>query len=156
MQDAISDIENAIVMGNEDHGRAVLAREVLDQFHHVATGLLVQRRCGLIRQYDLGTVDESPGNAGALLLSAGQFSRELVLMLGQPDPCEDRGNALFRFLSLDAGELQRHLHVLVNRQAVEQVVGLEDIADLPAHLEQGSLTSIEEFIAEHPDAALLC
>ena len=70
VQDAVRDIEDAVVVRYEDNRGSIFARQLLDELDDVATGLLVQRCRGLIGQHNLRAVHERPRNARTLLLSA--------------------------------------------------------------------------------------
>ena len=78
-----------------------------------------------------------------------------MLVLRQSDPFEYVGDSTAGFLASDAIEFQGHLHVLTHGKAVQQVMRLEYVADLPAHLDQCSLTRVEQLLAQHAHTALL-
>ena len=154
VQDAVRDIEDTVVVRHEDHRGAVLAREVLDQFHHVATRLLVERRRRFVGQHDFRPVHQCPRDPRALLLSAREFGGRLVCVLGKSDPLQHFANPVFLFPGL-AVQLQGHLHVLADGEALQQVVCLEDIADLPAHPDERLLLCVQELVPQYADTASL-
>jgi hypothetical protein len=78
-----------------------------------------------------------------------------MLVLGQSNSLQHRDNAAPCVLTLNATKLQRHLHVLVNGEAIEKVVGLENIANLSPGTDQDLLAGIEELAAQYFDAAFL-
>ncbi len=49
-------------------------------------------------------------------------------------------------------DLQAHHHVLPRRQAVMQIVGLEDEAETPAHVDPGDLVGLKQLPFQQPDA----
>ena len=76
-----------IVSDNDD---GITLTQLQQQFFDLCRGLYIQRRAGFIQQQYLGLDRQGPGNAEALLLSAGklqgalmQFSGYFLLKAGQ-------------------------------------------------------------------------
>ena len=134
VDDAVGDVEDAVVVGDQQHRDALLLGEVVHQVHHLAAGLLVERGGGLVGQDQARAAGEGARDRHALALSARELRGILLRALAEADSVEHRLGAPARF---GAGgvrvEEQRHLHVLRGGQRVEQVVRLEDVADLAAH-----------------------
>ena len=94
-------------------------------------------------------------NEPALVLAAGELRREVVEPLPHAQPGQDRlGPAVHLG---DRPRLQRrgHAHVLDRRQRAEQVVELEDEADVPAQRHVPAPAQPGDVVAEHADLALL-
>ena len=74
-------------------------------------------------------------------------------MRAEPDRLEHRRGARARLARCErAVELCSHLDVLLGGQRVEQVVGLEYVADLPTHSGEDATLGTEQLGAEDPDA----
>ena len=71
VQDAIGDIEYAVVVGNEDDRGSVLAGEILDQLDDIASRLLVQRGGRLVGEDHSRSRYQRACDAGSLFLAAG-------------------------------------------------------------------------------------
>ena len=91
MQYAVRNIENTIVMSHQDYRRAVLARQILDQLDHVATGLLVQRCRGFVKQHGLGAVLQRTHNGKAVALAGREAANFPIERPRQIDLLVDRG-----------------------------------------------------------------
>ena len=77
-----------------------------------------------------GTVGESAGDRDALPLASGKRGREDPCLFGNPDLFEKRHGALAPFSLPDARVEHRQLDVALHRSLRQQVVLLEDEADL--------------------------
>jgi len=75
LDDAIRDVENAVVVGHQNDGDTLFLGETLHQIHRVATGLLVERRRGFVCEDDLRLPDQRPCDRDPLLLPAGKLFR---------------------------------------------------------------------------------
>jgi hypothetical protein len=58
------------VMGDHDHGVAILVDDIAEEGEHLAPGSAVQRSGWLVGEHHLGTSDERPGDRDPLLLAA--------------------------------------------------------------------------------------
>ena len=68
----------ALIVGDEDEGRAELLMQPLHFVLHPAAQVLVERRERLVEQEDGRLEDERAGERHALLLAARQFRRQLA------------------------------------------------------------------------------
>lgn len=64
---------------NHHHGH-MLRRKLLDDLEHPSRELGIERARRLIEEHDLGIHAQRPGDAHALLLSAGKLARGLLLI----------------------------------------------------------------------------
>ncbi len=74
---------DAAVVGDHDHGQPVLAPQVFQQADDLVPGALVQVAGRLVGQEHLGFLDQGPSDRDPLLLTAGQFGRQVPEAAGQ-------------------------------------------------------------------------
>src|SRR5579862_1933409 len=154
MDDAVRDVEDAVVVGHEYYGTAVALGERVQPVHDVAPRLPVERGGRLVGQDDARPSAERARNRDPLLLPARELIRELRRMLGEADAGEDLVRARAdRAGCLAVLALHRHLDVLAGGQRVEQVVMLKDVADLPPHTHEIGLGGVAQLVPEHAQAS---
>ena len=83
-------LSNVIVMGNQDDGIA-LCMEFMENIDDLLTGLGIQRTGRLIGKDQLRIGYNGTGNGHALLLTAGEFRRQMLGPVGKAN----RSNASF-------------------------------------------------------------
>ena len=106
----------------------------MQNIQNLLAGLGVQVASGLVSQHDRRVVDQRPGDGHPLLLPARKLGGAVVHPVAQSHRLQGSDGALVALLigqRLVAVVQQRQQHVLDRRQAGQQVVGLEDKADLP-------------------------
>src|SRR5467141_2943247 len=111
-----------------DRGARVI--QPLEQLHDLITLRRVQISCRLVCAYQFWIKDYGSGNPPKLLLAAGQLVWKKILLAHAVETIErvaDQADALFVRHVL-VGE--RHFQVFEYRQIVDQVVALEDKADV--------------------------
>jgi hypothetical protein len=80
----------------------------------------------------------------------------MVRAVPEPDGLEHAASLLADLAPAAVGmQQQRGLDVLSGGQRVDQIVGLEDVADLPADGLQHTRPGIPQLLSQHPQAALL-
>ncbi len=130
------------VVGDEDQrlaGRVQLAQQAAD----LLAGGGVERPGGLVREQQLGRVDQRPGDRDALPLAARQPRRVGVALVGQAHPVEQLGRPRPGPPPGRAGQLGGQQHVVGDGQVVEEVEELEDDADVPgAEPGEGALPQV--------------
>src|SRR5689334_12064253 len=87
---------------------------------------------GLVGEKQLGIADDSTRHADQLLLSAGELVRIKVFLADDLEAVEDVGDHGGALLARYVAVRQGNVEILVDRQVVEQVVTLEDEADVLA------------------------
>src|SRR5712692_2690747 len=108
----------------------------------------------LVRQDQLGRVDQGPGDRDALLLAARELARPMAQAIAEPDLGQRRARQLPRLLRGLSEEERRDHRVLERAHLAEQVVELEDEADLlPPVTHKVRLAAREEVLALPEDAA---
>jgi hypothetical protein len=85
VDDAVGDVEDAVVVGDHQDGRALLLGQHLHALDHLAPRLLVERGRGLVRQQDLRLGRERARDRHALALAAGQGLALVIEPLAEPD-----------------------------------------------------------------------
>src|SRR5262245_23429263 len=116
-------------MRDLDDGHPVVV-EPLEQLHDLLPLAGMEISCRLVGEEHLRVPDHSPGDRDELLLAAGELVRVEVFLTDDLEPVEViTDNALaFRARHVAIGE--RDFEVLVDRQRVDQMVALEDEADV--------------------------
>ena len=105
---------------------------LLEQGHHLGSGLGVQVAGGLVGEDQGGIMGQGARHRHPLLLAARQHVREAAGAIRQPHFGEQvQGPAAAR-LRHAALELQGQQQVLLHRQGGDEVVALEHEADMPA------------------------
>jgi len=90
----------------------------------------VERPGRLVREDDLRTARQRPGQRDPLPLAAGELARPVVLPAGETDPLHDLARP--GLVRPRAGQALRKQHVVPDRQRIHQVVRLEYEPDSPA------------------------
>ena len=156
MQDAVGDVEDAVVVGDDQDRRTLFPRQRLHAVDDLAPGGLVERRRGLVGQHDRGVADQRARDRDALALAARQLVGALVDVRAEADRLEHRlGPPAQLGPRMAPGGPQAELDVLRRGERGQQVVLLEDEADAAAHLLEGGLVRTAQFLAEDADAARL-
>ena len=122
--------------------------------HDFVGALAVQVAGRLVAEQESRVGDDGAGNGDALLLSAGELARIMIHALGEADDAERGFNVLAPLGFGELGEEQRQLDVLKGREHGDEVVHLEDEADV-ACAPLGELTGghVRDFVASDGDAA---
>ena len=123
-------------MGNDHHGDAQFAVDILDQGQDGVGGVGVQRTGGFIAQQHFGVGSQCAGNGDALLLTAGQLCRVGVGLIRQPHHLQQLHSALFGLRLFYACQLHGEADILQAGALHEQVELLEDHGDVAAALTQ--------------------
>lgn len=67
--DAVGEVVNPGIVGDDNHGSVGGAGDVLEQIHHGVAGLAVEGGGGFVADHQTRIVDQGPGNGDALLLA---------------------------------------------------------------------------------------
>jgi hypothetical protein len=84
VDDAIGHIENAVVVGDHQNGAALFLGQVLHQGDHVPARFFVEGGGGLIRQNQLGLIDQGAGDRHPLLLPPREGIGLVIDSISQP------------------------------------------------------------------------
>ena len=115
----------------DHHDRLLeLAVELFQQVEDLAAGGAVEVAGRLVGDQEVGVGDDGPGDRHALLLAAGELARVMMLAAGQADDSQRRHDVLAPLAPRQVREQERQLDVLERRQDRDQVIGLEDEADV--------------------------
>ena len=142
------------LVGDEDDCVA-FGLELVEQRHNFNTGFGIQITCGLIREDDGRTVDESAGDGDALALTA----RKLVGLVMHSRFQADVGEGLLCALDPLSGGCavvyERQFNVMQRGRAREQVERLEDEPDfLVADTSEFVVVELADELAVEPVLAL--
>jgi patatin-related protein len=127
--DAVAVLGVSLRVGDLDDGRPLVV-ELLEQAHDLLGLGRVQVAGRLVGEQQLGIADHRAGDADQLLLAAGELGGEEVLLADDVEAVERVGHQRLAVGPLDVPVGKRQVEVLGHGQAVEQVVGLEDEADV--------------------------
>ena len=115
-----------------DHDDQAIGGDLAQQVHHLYRGRRVQGAGRLIRQQDLGIVDQGAGDRYALHLATRELVGALVHMICQAHRVQRRQGPLTPLRPGDPGQGQRQLDVGQHALVRNEVVSLEDEADAVA------------------------
>src|SRR5690606_22475892 len=142
------------VVGDHDDGLAVFAVEHLQQAEDLVGGLAVEVAGGLVADQQGGVGDQGAGDRHALLLAAGELAGLVPGALGQTDQAQRHLGAPGPLGAAHLAQQQRQLDVLLRAQHRQQVVELEDEADvLGAPARQFAGLELVDALAVDADAA---
>ena len=112
-----------------------------------------------VRQQQLRLVQQRPRNRRALLFAARKFRRPVTHAAGKPDRFQQRDRTLLRFAARQPRQIARQHDVFEHGQLRQQMVGLEDEADLPVPepggLAAAQLRHVDSGDADRPGIRLL-
>ena len=112
-----------------DHDDETVFGHLFQKVHDLDRGLRVESAGGLVRQDDVGVVDQGPGDGDALHLTAGELVRLLVDLIAETDFLE---RLLCPGLPLgrrDIGDGQSEFHVAEDALVRDEIVVLEHETD---------------------------
>src|SRR5688500_10572246 len=140
-------------MGDDDDGVA-FGGQLVQQRHHLAAALRVERAGRLVGEDDLAAVHERARDGHALLLAAGELARPVAEALAEPEHAEQPLGARAPLGGGHAGVHRRHLDVARRARGGDQVVALEHeaegLAPQPRQLvaaERRHVLAVEEVLA---------
>jgi acyl-CoA thioesterase-1 len=108
-----------------------MVNEGAQQGQDLAAVVAVQVAGGFVGQEDQGVGDQGPGDGHALLLTAGQLGGKMSPPLVHADQLQCPDSTAPGLSGRQAGDGQGEGNILLGRQHVEEVKGLEDDADPP-------------------------
>ena len=114
----------------QNNRQACVFVQSLQYGHDLFAGPAVEVPCRLVGEQDSRLLDQRSGDAYSLLLAAGELGGLVVGAVSESDAVEGLQSAPFAVGAVSVH--QRKLDVGARRQPGEEVVGLEDKADLPS------------------------
>ena len=125
-------------MSRDEQRRVAIPARALEKLEHLLRGRGVEIAGRLVRQHELGLVDDGSGNRRALLLAARDVLGKSVPAIPHAELIEQKPAAPLDLAGLDVVQGERQLDVLPHRQRRNQVEGLkhetEAMAALPRAL----------------------
>ena len=112
-----------------DHHHQAVARNLLQEIHHLHGGRRVKGTRGLVSEKNLGVVDEGAGYGHALHLPARELRRPLVHVVHKAHVGKRLEGALASLRARDARERERQLYVGKDGLVRDEVVALEHEAN---------------------------
>src|SRR5437868_482852 len=142
------------IVGDDDGRDAEAAVEVEQQLVDPFAGRLVEITGRLVGEQEARLQDESAGERHALLLAAGQLPGPVIEAVTQADQLEHLASDARRLLARQPADQRRHGGVVQRGELREQVVELEDEADVAvAEARQRLLSHLERVLAVVEDVA---
>jgi len=133
VEDAVGDVEDAVVVGDHQDGAAAAAGEFLEEVDDIATGLAIEGGGRFVGEDEFRIGDECSGDGDALFLAAGNFRGEIVEPFAEADAGENfRGSAPYLVGGDFRMKLKHHFDIFPHREEREEIVLLEDEADVTA------------------------
>ena len=145
--------EGALVVAHEQKGGAVFPADLADQLQGLAGAATVEVARRFVGQDELRMVGQRAGHGDALLLAGGELPGKMPQAGPEPDPPEHVPR-----VGPVGSAAERHAqdHVLEDRVALEQVEGLENVAELlGAHPVAAGLGKFRDVHAVDLDPALV-
>ncbi len=130
MNRSISDGSQMLVVGDDDKGLAILVAEVEEELVELLLVLRVERARWLVSEDDARVVDEGTGNGDALFLATRELVGLVAGTIGEAHEAEQLLCALLGSLLRGACDVGRYHDVLQSREFGQQLVELEDEADV--------------------------
>src|SRR5437867_889605 len=130
VDDPLGALGGVRIVGHHDDGLLELPVEPVEQLEDLLGRLAVEVAGGLVGEQHRGVAHDRARDRHALLLAARELARVVVHAIGEPDQLEREQGALAALLAAHAHEQQRQLDVLERGQHRDQVVELEDEADV--------------------------
>lgn len=134
----VGEVEASVEAGDEggvvadaEHRGVVIAADLLDEVHRDGGVLGVEAGGGLVGEDEGGLAGEGAGDGDALLLAQAHVLGE-GRRAGDVEFGEEGLGAVVVLFGGDIGEGEGHEDVFESREAVQEVEGLEDDADVSA------------------------
>ena len=128
--DAVGVGEDAVVVGDDDHGAVRRAGDVAEEFEHDLAVLGIERGGGFVADDERRFVDQRAGDGDALLLAAGEFVRAFLPALAEADRIERGARAFERLAVGNTLDEQRDADVFRDAEGGDEIELLEDEADV--------------------------
>lgn len=116
-------------MADAEERGVVGPADFLDEVHRDRGVLGIEARGGFVGEDEFGLAGEGAGDGDALLLPDAEVLGE-GSWVGDAEFCEEGARAVVVFGGGDAGEREGEENILERGEAVEEVEGLEDDADV--------------------------
>ena len=147
-------VDDPLVVGSHHHSRSSLVDPV-EQAHDALAGGRVEVAGRLVGQQDQRPVDERPGDRHTLLFATAELMREALLLARQTDEIEHCRHLLADDVLRSADDFQCEGHVLVHRASWQELVVLEDVADVATKVRHLAVGHLVDVSPGNPDRALL-
>src|SRR3954471_24144651 len=146
-------VDHLLVVGGHDDGRTG-AVDPVDQLHDPDRGLGVEVAGRLVAEQERRVVDEGASDADSLLLAAGELVGVVVELGAQADQAQDVRHLAADHLPVLPDHLERVGDVRVDGAVGEQLVVLEDDAEVAAQPRDLAARHVGQRVAGDQDVAL--
>ncbi len=117
-------------MGDEHDGLVEFMRECADHIHHIGFRFGIKVSSRLVGEHDLWPGHEGASYADALLLATRHLRRIMLHAFAKTDPLQQFSGDRLAFFFRHASKHQRHRHVFDRVEAGQQIVRLENEAQM--------------------------
>ena len=121
--------------------------EVAEHRHDVGGVAGIEVAGWLVGQQEGGAADQRAGDAQPLLFAAGEADGVGFFTFQQADLVDHRARAFQRLTAVESGDVERQYHVFDHVAVEQQLVILEDEADVAAQIGNGALRQAADVLA---------
>src|SRR5438552_4645023 len=115
VEDAIGDVRNPSVVGDNDDGLLEILVQSLEQIEDFLASLRIEFSCGLVREEQGRIVRQGDRNGDPLLLAAAQLVRPMARTVGEADEIKEFLGPSLPGRAVFGGEAHRQLDGLLGR-----------------------------------------
>ena len=142
-------VDQRHVVGSHNHSRSLL-RDLSQQLQDIVGRLGVEVAGGLVGDDHLRMIQDGPGDADTLLLTAGEFVGHLVSLVFHLHVLQHLADALVDFLLvLPASRPKHKTQVLIHVAVGEQLEILEDDSYLLSQCRNFLTADLQQIISDH-------
>ena len=120
----------ALVVGDDDESLVEALAEVEEELVELLLVLRVEAAGGFVGKDNGGVIDEGTGDSHALLLAAREFGGLMVGTVGKAEEVKQLTSSRAGIAHVVSGDEGRHHDVLLGSELGQQLVKLEDEADV--------------------------
>jgi hypothetical protein len=154
VQDALGTLGGTRVVRDEQNGFVQIAIEGIEQVEDFLGRARIEITGWLVRDDQRGIGDDRPCDADTLLLTAGQLAGTVLEPIRQSNQVEGVEHLLLALRARQRQQQERQLDVLVRGEDRQQMIELENEADVPgAPARELALRHSRDEIVADPDFA---
>ena len=118
------------IVGHHDNGFTFVTGQRLKKGKNAIRGFTIEVSCRLIRHQQRGISNKRAGDGDTLLLPAGKLGGRVVGTIHEPDEIQRLLHSRPALGSVEGCDEQGQLDVFESGQHWDEVIELEDVADL--------------------------
>jgi len=131
-EDAIEDVECAVIMRDDEDACVALVGDFRKELHHLAAAMAVERGGGFVGEDEAGLVRESAGDGDTLLFAAGEGDGEIARTGADAEVVEQFQGAFARGFGCGVVDFEGDLHVLQSGEKGDEIGLLKNEAQVLA------------------------